>query len=204
MTDNENLENAKGKTSDGITISKRTLYWTGAVVVALIAGTPGYGLGHLSSSSPDQKRAAAALKSVTTTTTSAPVLTKTTTRTTVTTAPSVTKPTVTTTRPTATTVLTTVPPSTTTDANTVNFGDVKAKCLAGNNAFSYEMGAYWVTAANNLTAGPSVPASYSEAAPELRELAALPDAMGTPAQDAEMSKLIAELNTFFGTPGLYG
>ena len=66
---------------------------------------------------------------------------------------------------------------------------------------------YWAAAAADLKhaehTGVGNTAGYSAAITELRQLASLPDAQQTPAQNAEYHHDIDALNAFFGTPGLY-
>jgi hypothetical protein len=70
-------------------------------------------------------------------------------------------------------------------------------------------GARWVAAAKDLkeapaAKGPPGKSGYGRAASELLQLAALPDAMQTPAQQDEAKADFQALNAFFGTNGLYG
>jgi hypothetical protein len=77
----------------------------------------------------------------------------------------------------------------------------------GATAISADQGKYWLTAAADLTAGEVTDggntSGYLAAITALGELAALPDAQQTPAQNAAFHADIAALNTFFNTPGLY-
>jgi hypothetical protein len=79
--------------------------------------------------------------------------------------------------------------------------------VAGASAISAEQGAYWAQAASLLTsavnAGEPGTAGFAHAAQELTQLGALPDAGLTPAQRTQEINLVAALNTFFSTPGLY-
>jgi hypothetical protein len=68
------------------------------------------------------------------------------------------------------------------------------------------MGAAWGQALTFLQNGQPVDGSipgYAGAISALQNLVSLPDAMDTPAQDAEFATDFATLNTFFNTPGLY-
>jgi hypothetical protein len=77
----------------------------------------------------------------------------------------------------------------------------------GATAISAEQGKFWLAAAADLTAGEVTDtgdtSGYLAAIKALTELAALPDAQQTPAQNAEFHADIKTLNTFFNTPGLY-
>jgi Protein of unknown function (DUF4232) len=77
----------------------------------------------------------------------------------------------------------------------------------GATAISAIQGAYWTEAAALLsyTAGANAPGSsgFAAAAQELTQLAALPDAMQSSAQQTESHDDTSALNTFFSTPGLY-
>lgn len=78
-----------------------------------------------------------------------------------------------------------------------NFVAAQTKWLAGANAISADQGAYWLAAAHDLQD------SWTTASAQLTELAGLPDAMLTPAQQAEAVHDTKQLNKFFVTPGLY-
>jgi hypothetical protein len=73
----------------------------------------------------------------------------------------------------------------------------QSKWLAGADAISADESAYWLAAAHDLHG------TWTQAAHQLRQLAGLPDAMLTPAQQAKALHLTRELNRFFVTPGLY-
>jgi hypothetical protein len=67
-------------------------------------------------------------------------------------------------------------------------------------------GQYWIQAATALISGSQTASDlpgYLQAASELTNLASLPDAMDTPAQQEEIQNDITDLDAFFGTPGLY-
>jgi Protein of unknown function (DUF4232) len=89
----------------------------------------------------------------------------------------------------------------------VQFAAARAQWVAGASAISAEQGAYWAQAASLLTsavnAGEPGTAGFAQAAQELTQLGALPDAGLTPAQRTQEINLVAALNTFFSTPGLY-
>lgn len=78
---------------------------------------------------------------------------------------------------------------------------------AGADAISAVQGAYWTEAAGLLenAANSAAPGStgFAAAAQHLTQLAALPDADETSAQQAEAHTDLSDLNAFFGTPGLY-
>ena len=100
----------------------------------------------------------------------------------------------------------TVRPVTTTSAPG-QFADARQLWLSGADAISAQQGGYWTRAAAILTdaanSGESGTAGFAHAAHELTDLAALPDAMLTAAQQTEETNLVGGLNTFFHTPGLY-
>ncbi len=83
-----------------------------------------------------------------------------------------------------------------------------AQWKAGATAISAQQGGYWLKAAADLKAGEGTDAGttsgYPSAINELTELAALPDAQQTPAQNARYHADIGALDAFFATPGLYG
>lgn len=87
------------------------------------------------------------------------------------------------------------------------FAEAKGLWQAGAPAISANQGAYWSEAGNVLdnavSSGASGTSGYSTAGQELAQLASLPDAMQTSAQNAEYHSDITALNSFFGTPGLY-
>jgi len=111
----------------------------------------------------------------------------------------------------------TTPPATTTPSSGGGTGSGKpagkgydkarSQWQQGATAISAEMGKYWLTAAAALTAGEVTDtgdtSGYLAAVKALTELASLPDAQQTPAQNAAFHADIAALNTFFNTPGLY-
>jgi hypothetical protein len=77
----------------------------------------------------------------------------------------------------------------------------KAQWKAGAKAISADQGLYWIKAATDLAGAGT---TYIKQVGELTELATLPDAQQTSAENAEYHKDIDALNSFFGTPGLYG
>ena len=87
------------------------------------------------------------------------------------------------------------------------FAEAKGLWEAGAPAISANQGSYWSEGGNVLDSAVSEGASgtsgFSTAGQELAQLASLPDAMQTSAQNAEYHSDITALNTFFGTPGLY-
>ncbi len=82
-----------------------------------------------------------------------------------------------------------------------------AQWKKGATAISAQQGEYWLAAASLLQSAEGTDggntSGYQVAANELKDLAALPDAQQTPAQNAEYHNDINALNSFFGTPGLY-
>jgi hypothetical protein len=86
---------------------------------------------------------------------------------------------------------------TTGSAGLHDFIAAQTKWLAGANAISADQPAYWLAAAHDLQD------SWTTAAARLSDLAGLPDAMQTPAQQAEARHDTRQLNRFFVTPGLY-
>lgn len=76
--------------------------------------------------------------------------------------------------------------------------------LLGARASSASEGGYWVSAATALTGASAGTQADRRAAAQLRQLASLPDAQGTPAQQAEGGADAIALNAFFATNGLYG
>lgn len=82
-------------------------------------------------------------------------------------------------------------------ADVQDFVSAQTKWLAGANAISADQSGYWLAAANDLQD------SWTTASAQLSDLAALPDAMLTPAQQVEARHLTRQLNRFFVTPGLY-
>jgi Protein of unknown function (DUF4232) len=87
------------------------------------------------------------------------------------------------------------------------FSEAQQLWKTGATADSAEQGAYWSQAASLLTnavqSGAAGTAGFSKAAQELTQLASLPDAMQSAAQQSEATQDTALLNTFFDTPGLY-
>ena len=115
----------------------------------------------------------------------------------------------TTTAPTTTTVAsttTTLPPTTTPSAVAADLARAKQAWEQGATAISVDQDLFYDRAEDDLKdaveAG-ATSASYATAVQELKQLATLPDAMLTPAQDAEFKSDTTALNTFFATPGLY-
>jgi hypothetical protein len=76
--------------------------------------------------------------------------------------------------------------------------------LLGARASSASEGEYWVSAATALTGASAATQADRRAAARLRQLASLPDAQGTPAQQREGGADVTALNAFFATDGLYG
>lgn len=87
------------------------------------------------------------------------------------------------------------------------YDEAKAQWKQGAGAVSAQQGAYWLKAASDLQAGEDTDdrdtSGYPQAINELTDLASLPDAQQTPAQNAQYHQDIDDLNAFFGTPGLY-
>ena len=87
------------------------------------------------------------------------------------------------------------------------YGTALAQWKIGATAISAQQGVYWLAAAGLLEATESTDGGNTSgcqvAASELRDLATLPDAQQTPAQNAEYHHDIDALNSFFNTPGLY-
>jgi hypothetical protein len=87
------------------------------------------------------------------------------------------------------------------------YADAKQQWKKGATAISAQQGLYWSKAASDLHSGigtdPGDTSGYQKRIDELKELISLPDAQQTPAQNAQYHADIDDLNTFFGTPGLY-
>ena len=87
------------------------------------------------------------------------------------------------------------------------FSEARQLWVAGASAISADQGSYWTHAAsllsNAVSSGAPGTAGFAEAAQELTALAALPDAMLSPAQKTQEINLVGALNTFFSSPGLY-
>ena len=94
----------------------------------------------------------------------------------------------------------------TTQAQT-QFSEARQLWVAGASAVAADQGSYWTHAAGLLTyavnSGAPGTAGFALAAQELTQLAALPDAMLSPAQKTQEVNLVGALNTFFSSPGLY-
>lgn len=88
-----------------------------------------------------------------------------------------------------------------------HYDQARSQWQQGASAISAEQGKFWLAAAADLTAGKLTDSGdtsgYVAAIKALTQLAALPDAQQTPAQNAEFHADITALNTFFNTPGLY-
>jgi hypothetical protein len=88
------------------------------------------------------------------------------------------------------------------------FAAAKQQWELGTHAPSVNQGSYWDNAAKDLNAGVAAKvagaSAYKRAAAELVQLAKLPDAMQTPAQQKETLADTEAINAFFGTNGLYG
>jgi hypothetical protein len=99
------------------------------------------------------------------------------------------------------------PAATTKQVSNPGYSTALAQWKKGATAISAQQGAYWLAAAGLLQAAEITDSGntsgYQVAASELRDLAALPDAQQTPAQNAEYHHDIDALNSFFNTPGLY-
>jgi hypothetical protein len=87
------------------------------------------------------------------------------------------------------------------------FSEARQLWVAGASAISADQGSYWTQAAtlltNAITSGAPGTAGFAEAAQNLTDLTALPDAMLTPAQQTQRVNYIGALNIFFSSPGLY-
>jgi len=110
--------------------------------------------------------------------------------------------------PTTFTTSTTSTTSTTTTSQTpAGFAAAKLEWQRGATAISADQGTYLNQAATDLSnaiaAGEGNTSGYSSAVQELQQLASLPDADQTPAQNSEFQSDTMALNTFFGTSGLY-
>jgi len=108
--------------------------------------------------------------------------------------------------PTASPVVDPAPPATT-RSTTHFYAKARTQWTQGASAISAQEGLYWSKAASDLQAGENTDSGdtsgYPKAIDELKNLAALPDAQQTPAQNAQYHTDIDDLNAFFGTPGLY-
>lgn len=82
-----------------------------------------------------------------------------------------------------------------------HYADARAEWRRGASQTSAMQPRYWSAAATDLAKAGH--AGYAAAIAELRQLAGLPDAQQTPAQNAEYHHDIDALNRFFHTPGLY-
>jgi hypothetical protein len=63
---------------------------------------------------------------------------------------------------------------------------------------------YWAQAASDLGSVSPGNGADKEAIAELQQLETIPETSDTPAQITEAENDTTALNTFFGTPGLYG
>jgi hypothetical protein len=99
------------------------------------------------------------------------------------------------------------PAATSKQVSNPGYSTALAQWKKGATAISAQQGVYWLAAAGLLQAAESTDSGntsgYQVAANELRDLATLPDAQQTPAQNAEYHHDIDALNSFFNTPGLY-
>jgi hypothetical protein len=158
-----------------------------AVVVVLAGCSSGGKVAATNTAPPTTPRTPAATSTTSTTSTTATTSTTTKTTTTVT-APA-----------TATTTTATSLPS--------GFTAAKQQWLEGATVDDADVGLYWRMAATDLNAAiaadPTGTSGYATAVQELTQMASLPDAMLTPAQQTEERNDTAALNAFFGTPGLY-
>ena len=110
--------------------------------------------------------------------------------------------------------VTTVPPAAmrsmklTSSATPTEYFVARLQWEIASRTLSYRVSSHLLNAANDLNqavidSGPANTAGYETAANELHQLAVLPETSSTPAQNAEGSYLISELNQFFDTPGLF-
>jgi hypothetical protein len=106
-----------------------------------------------------------------------------------------------------TTSTTSTTSTTTTSQTPAGFVAAKHEWQQGAAAISADQGTYLNQAATDLSnaivAGEGNTSGYSSAVQELQQLASLPDADQTPAQNSEFQSDTMALNTFFGTSGLY-
>jgi len=106
-----------------------------------------------------------------------------------------------------TTFTTSTTTTTTTSQTPAGFAAAKLEWQQGAAAISADQGTYLNQAATDLSnaiaAGEGNTSGYSSAVQELQQLASLPDADQTPAQNSEFQSDTMALNTFFGTSGLY-
>jgi hypothetical protein len=96
--------------------------------------------------------------------------------------------------------------ATTGAASSADFASAKSEWEQGASAISADQGSYLDQAATDL--GDAIAAGgntsgYQMAVQELQQLASLPETGDTAAQMAEAQNDIGNLNTFFGTSGLY-
>lgn len=97
-------------------------------------------------------------------------------------------------------------PSAAAAAVTTSYDAARLEWVNGATADSATQPQFWLDAATDLTTGETGdtdPTGYQQAVTQLKELAALPDAMQTAAQNATYHADITALNVFFKTPGLY-
>jgi hypothetical protein len=111
--------------------------------------------------------------------------------------------------PASTTTTSIVAGTTTTTSNTppAGFTSAKAQWNQGSCQASAVQGQYWQEAAVDLQqaeAQPGSTSSYPTAVTDLQQLSTLPDMGLTSTQSTEFQSDMQFLNTFFGTPGLYG
>ena len=76
----------------------------------------------------------------------------------------------------------------------------QSEWIGGNSANAATQGAFWSQAVMFLTHAGT---AYSTQISELKSLIALPNTGLTPAQISQVHQLVAELDAFFQTPGLY-
>jgi hypothetical protein len=85
-----------------------------------------------------------------------------------------------------------------------SFALARRQWILGGYAGAAIEGLNWSRAAKDLTAGPPVGSAARRAAALLEQLASLPDAQQTPAQQRESIADFEALNAFFSTNGLAG
>ncbi|HEY2214120.1 MAG TPA: hypothetical protein VGH31_03610, partial [Acidimicrobiales bacterium] len=74
----------------------------------------------------------------------------------------------------------------------------------GATAISADQDMYWAQAVSDLQSVGAGIEAYKEAIAELQQLESIPETSDTPTQINEAENDTTALNTFFGTPGLYG
>ncbi len=94
--------------------------------------------------------------------------------------------------------------STTSPSTPAGFTMAKQAWENGAMAISADQDMYWNEAAADLASVGAGNEAYNEAIAELKQLVSIPETSDTPTQISEAQNDTAALNTFFGTPGLYG